>query len=36
MSEQANASDIVEFIWVPGDDFADEFRVELERLGKLS
>ena len=30
MSEQANTSDIVDFIWVPGNEFVDEFRVEWE------
>ena len=30
MSEQANTSDIVDFIWVPGDNFVDEFRLEWE------
>ena len=29
-SEQANTSDIVDFIWVPGDDFVDEFLLEWE------
>ena len=32
MSELANTSDIVDFIWIPGDDFVDEFRLEWETL----
>ena len=30
MSEFANTSDLVDFIWISGDDFVDEFRLEWE------
>ena len=29
-SELVNTSDIVDFIWIPSDDFVDEFRFEWE------
>ena len=32
MRKQTNISDIVDMIWVPGDDFVDEFRVEWETV----
>ena len=35
MCKQTNISDIVDFIWVPNDDFVDEFRVEWETFRKV-
>ena len=35
MRKQTNISDIVDFIWVPSDDFVDEFRVEWETFRKV-
>ena len=35
MRKQTNISDIVDFIWVPSDDFVDEFRVEWETIRKV-
>ena len=34
MSNDANASDVVDFVWVPGEDFVDEFLLEWEESGE--
>ena len=34
MSNDANESDVVDFVWVPGEDFVDEFRLEWEESGE--
>ena len=34
MSNDANESDVVDFMWVPGENFVDEFRLEWEESGE--
>ena len=34
MSNDANESDVVDFVWVPGEELVDEFRLEWEKSGE--
>ena len=34
MSNDANESGVVDFVWVPGEELVDEFRLEWEKSGE--